>query len=109
MIAAGRRRLSERCQCPFMICFLVRPRLCSEPGAAYWRTPSRPRRSAGEDIVDTGRSIAYAIAELHRCEVGDLWTCVLLDKSPRREIEVTLDFLGFSVSNLFLVAYGTDY
>ena len=46
-----------------------------------------------DDIVDTGRSIAYAVAELHRCGIGELWTCVLLDKPQRRQIEIAIDFV----------------
>jgi hypoxanthine phosphoribosyltransferase len=62
-----------------------------------------------DDIVDTGRSIAYAAAQLRRRGVSDLWICALLDKPPRREIEVTIDFVGFTVGDVFVVGYGTDY
>jgi hypoxanthine phosphoribosyltransferase len=62
-----------------------------------------------DDIVDTGRSIAYAAAQLRRRRIGDLWTCALLDKPQRREIEVAIDFVGFSVGEAFVVGYGTDY
>src|SRR5262249_11494137 len=41
-----------------------------------------------DDIVDTGRSIAYAAARLREHRIGNLWTCVLLDKPQRREVEV---------------------
>ena len=62
-----------------------------------------------DDIVDTGRSIAYAAAELRRCQVGELWTCALLDKPQRRQIEFAIDFIGFRVADLFVVGYGTDH
>jgi hypoxanthine phosphoribosyltransferase len=62
-----------------------------------------------DDIVDTGRSIAYAAAQLRRRGIGDLWTCALLDKPRRREIEVAIDFVGFSIGDMFVVGYGTDY
>ena len=62
-----------------------------------------------DDIVDTGRSIAYAAAKLRQCGVRDFWTCALLDKPQRREIEVAIDFAGFSIRNVFVVGYGTDY
>jgi hypoxanthine phosphoribosyltransferase len=74
-----------------------------------------PRGLAGrpvllvDDIVDTGRSIAYAAGELRRGQVGELWTCALLDKPQRRQIEFAIDFVGFSVADLFVVGYGTDY
>jgi hypoxanthine phosphoribosyltransferase len=62
-----------------------------------------------DDIVDTGRSIAYAAARLRERGVDDLWTCALLDKPQRREVKVTLDFVGFSIGDVFVVGYGTDY
>jgi hypoxanthine phosphoribosyltransferase len=62
-----------------------------------------------DDIVDTGRSIAYAAALLRQRGIGHLWTCALLDKPQRREIEVAIDFTGFSIQDLFVVGYGTDH
>jgi len=62
-----------------------------------------------DDIVDTGRTIACAAAQLRRRGIGDLWTCALLDKPQRREIEVAIDFVGFSIGDVFAVGYGTDY
>jgi len=62
-----------------------------------------------DDIVDTGRSIAYAMALMQQREVGALWTCALLDKPGRREVEVTADFVGFSIEDLFIAGYGIDY
>src|SRR5215469_9874122 len=48
-----------------------------------------------DDIVDTGRSIAYAAAQLRERGVVALWTCALLDKPERRAVEVAIDFVGF--------------
>jgi len=62
-----------------------------------------------DDIVDTGRSIAYAMALMKQREVGALWTCALLDKPSRREVEVTADFVGFTIEDLFIAGYGIDY
>jgi hypoxanthine phosphoribosyltransferase len=62
-----------------------------------------------DDIVDTGRSIAYASARLSERGVGHLWTCALLNKPQRREIEITIDFVGFSIANVFVAGYGTDF
>jgi len=62
-----------------------------------------------DDIVDTGRSIAYAAALLRHRGIGDLWTCALLDKPQRREVEVAIDFIGFSIDDVFVAGYGTDY
>jgi hypoxanthine phosphoribosyltransferase len=62
-----------------------------------------------DDIVDTGRSIAYATALLRQRGIGGLWTCALLDKPERREVEVEIDFVGFSIRDVFVAGYGIDY
>jgi len=62
-----------------------------------------------DDIVDTGRSIAFAAAQLRRRGIGDLRTCALLDKPERRKVEVVIDFIGFSIGDVFVVGYGTDH
>jgi hypoxanthine phosphoribosyltransferase len=61
-----------------------------------------------DDIVDTGRSIAHAARLLRRRGIGELWTCALIDKPGRRQVEMTVDFVGFSVGDAFVVGYGTD-
>ena len=62
-----------------------------------------------DDIVDTGRSIAYAQALLKQREVARIWTCTLVDKPSRREVEVPVEFIGFTVDNVFIAGYGIDY
>ena len=62
-----------------------------------------------DDIIDTGQSLAYASSQLRQCGIGDLWTCALLDKPQRRQFEVTIDFVGFTIGDVFVVGYGTDY
>jgi hypoxanthine phosphoribosyltransferase len=62
-----------------------------------------------DDIVDTGRSIACAAAVLQQRKIGGLWTCALLDKPERREVEVAIDFVGFRIGDVFVAGYGIDY
>ena len=62
-----------------------------------------------DDIVDTGRSIAYARALLQQREAARIWTCALLDKPSRREVRVDVDFIGFEVADVFVAGYGIDY
>ncbi len=62
-----------------------------------------------DDIVDTGRSIAYAQTLLQQREVARIWTCALVDKPSRREVEVPVEFIGFTVDNVFIAGYGIDY
>jgi len=62
-----------------------------------------------DDIVDTGRSLAYARALMEQRGIGPLWTCALIDKPSRREVEIAADFVGFTVGNVFIAGYGIDY
>jgi len=62
-----------------------------------------------DDIVDTGRSIAYARALMEQRDTARIWTCALLDKPSRREVEVAVDFVGFEVDDVFVAGYGIDY
>jgi hypoxanthine phosphoribosyltransferase len=62
-----------------------------------------------DDIVDTGRSLVFAAAQLRQRDISNLWTCALLDKPQRREVEVTPDFVGFAIEDVFVVGYGIDY
>jgi hypoxanthine phosphoribosyltransferase len=35
--------------------------------------------------------------------------CVLVDKIERREVEVDIDYIGFTIPNVFVVGYGFDH
>ena len=62
-----------------------------------------------EDIVDTGLSIAFLLKYLEKKKPSSLKLCLLLDKPSRRQIPVTIDYLGFTVPNKFIVGYGIDW
>lgn len=62
-----------------------------------------------DDIVDTGRTQAYARKLLRKQGAVRVWTCALVDKPSRREVEATMEFVGFSVGDIFLVGYGIDF
>lgn len=62
-----------------------------------------------EDIIDTGRTIAYLRRNLETRQPASLRICALLDKVERREVEVVLDYVGFTIPNEFVVGYGLDY
>jgi hypoxanthine phosphoribosyltransferase len=61
-----------------------------------------------DDIIDTGRTIAFAQQHLRNCGVASLRTVVLTDKPSRREVKVPVDHVGFEVPNRFLIGYGLD-
>jgi hypoxanthine phosphoribosyltransferase len=62
-----------------------------------------------EDIVDTGRTLAYLIRNLETRQPRSLRVCALLDKVARREVAVPLAYVGFTVPDEFVVGYGLDY
>ncbi|MDP6390528.1 MAG: hypoxanthine phosphoribosyltransferase [Alphaproteobacteria bacterium] len=62
-----------------------------------------------DDIADTGRSLDYARNLLVDAGARPIWSCALVDKPSRREIDFTVDFVGFTVNDVFVVGYGIDY
>jgi hypoxanthine phosphoribosyltransferase len=61
-----------------------------------------------EDIVDTGITVAYLLENLKKKGPASLRLCALTDKPSRRRAEVTIDYLGETVPNEFIVGYGID-
>jgi len=62
-----------------------------------------------DDIVDTGRTLHRTSKLLLDLGAQQVWTCCLLEKPSRREIDCTVDFIGFEVEDVFVVGYGIDY
>ncbi len=62
-----------------------------------------------EDIIDTGHTLQYILENLHTRRPASLRICCLLDKTPRRQIEISLDYVGFEIPDVFVVGYGLDY
>jgi hypoxanthine phosphoribosyltransferase len=62
-----------------------------------------------EDIVDTGHTLAYLKRLLEAHDPTSLKTCTLLHKPERTEAEVEIDFLGFTIPDVWVVGYGLDY
>jgi len=62
-----------------------------------------------EDIVDTGLTTAFLLDYLRKKKPASLKLCVLTDKPSRRQIPVTIDYLGFTVPDKFIVGYGIDW
>lgn len=62
-----------------------------------------------DDIVDTGHTLAALKRTLEARRPRSVKTCVLLDKTGRRETEVQIDYVGFTIPNVFVVGYGLDY
>ncbi len=62
-----------------------------------------------EDIVDTGLTITFLLDYLRKKKPASLKLCALTDKPSRRQIPVTIDYLGFTVPDKFIVGYGLDW
>ncbi len=61
-----------------------------------------------EDIVDRGGTISYILRLLEQRNPASLKVCTLLNKPSRREFEVTLDYVGFEIPDVFVIGYGLD-
>ncbi len=61
-----------------------------------------------EDIVDSGHTLFHVLEMLQTRHPKSLKVCTLLDKVERREIQVPIDYRGFSIQNKFVFGYGLD-
>src|SRR4051812_28808714 len=64
-----------------------------------------------EDIVDTGLTLTYLLANLKSRGATSVKLVALLDKPDRRRKEATveIDYLGFTIPDKFVVGYGLDF
>ncbi|HEY3024735.1 MAG TPA: hypoxanthine phosphoribosyltransferase [Pyrinomonadaceae bacterium] len=62
-----------------------------------------------EDIVDTGLTLSYLMANLVSRGASSVKLAALLDKWERRERDVDIDYLGFKIPDAFVVGYGLDF
>jgi len=62
-----------------------------------------------EDIVDTGLTLTYLQGILRARNPKSLRTACLLSKPSRRKVDVSVEYIGFSIPDSFVVGYGLDY
>jgi hypoxanthine phosphoribosyltransferase len=62
-----------------------------------------------EDIVDTGLTLTYLQDILRARSPKSLRTACLLSKPSRRKVDVTVEYIGFTIEDRFVVGYGLDY
>ncbi len=62
-----------------------------------------------EDIIDTGLTTRYLLQHLAGREPNSLAVCTLLDRTPRRIVQVPIDFRCFEIPDRFVVGFGLDY
>lgn len=61
-----------------------------------------------EDIIDSGHTIASVLELLGTRQPKSLKVCALLDKTERREVDVPVNYCGFTIPNKFVFGYGLD-
>ncbi len=62
-----------------------------------------------EDIIDSGRTLAYLVDLFKYRKASSVKIVTLLDKQGGRVVDISADYVGFSVPNEFVVGYGLDY
>ena len=62
-----------------------------------------------EDIVDTGQTLSWLLDTFQARHPRSLRTVSLLDKPSRRAVEVSIEHVGFTIEDRFVVGYGLDY
>jgi len=62
-----------------------------------------------EDIVDTGLTLSYLREQLLARGPASVKVCALLHKPARSVVQVDIDYLGFTVEDVFVVGYGLDH
>ncbi len=62
-----------------------------------------------EDIVDTGLTLSTLVRMLEARGAADVRTVTLVDKVPRRIVDVRVDYAGFEVGDEYLLGYGMDW
>jgi len=62
-----------------------------------------------EDIVDTGLTLSYLREQLLARMPATVKVCALLHKPSRTVTPVEIEYLGFTVADVFVVGYGLDH
>jgi hypoxanthine phosphoribosyltransferase len=62
-----------------------------------------------EDIVDTGLTMAYLNENLRTRRPRSIQLASLLHKPARTRVPTEIDYLGFTIDDVFVVGYGLDY
>ncbi|MGL4832004.1 MAG: hypoxanthine phosphoribosyltransferase [Propionibacteriaceae bacterium] len=62
-----------------------------------------------EDIIDTGLTLSYLMANLRSREPASLEIATMFRKPEAAKMEVPVKYVGFDIPNEFVVGYGLDY
>ena len=61
-----------------------------------------------DDILESGRTIAFAVEMMIKRDAALVKTCLLLDKPGQRRVNIEADYVGFTIDPKFVVGYGLD-
>jgi hypoxanthine phosphoribosyltransferase len=62
-----------------------------------------------DDIIDSGFTLKKVIEHINDKNPNSVKVCVLLDKPSRRQVDLTPDYSGFTIPDVFIVGYGLNY
>ena len=62
-----------------------------------------------EDIIDSGLTLSWLIANLKSRQPESVEICALLRKPDAARVDIDVKYLGFDIPNQFVVGYGLDY
>lgn len=62
-----------------------------------------------EDIVDTGLSMSYLLNYLKNRNPASVRIFTLLDKPSRRRVEISADYVGFTIPDEYVIGHGLDF
>ena len=62
-----------------------------------------------EDIIDSGNTLHFLQDVFKERNAKSVRLCTMLDKPDRREVDVDVDYVGFTIPDEFVVGYGLDY
>ena len=62
-----------------------------------------------EDIVDTGLTMQYLFKNLATRRPASVRLASLLHKPARTKVDIHIDYLGFTIEDVFVIGYGLDF
>ncbi|WP_461612327.1 hypoxanthine phosphoribosyltransferase [Clostridium sp. Marseille-QA1073] len=62
-----------------------------------------------DDIVDSGITMEFVMNHMKELGANTVKCCTLLDKPSRRKIDITPNYCGFEIEDVFVVGYGLNY
>lgn len=62
-----------------------------------------------DDIMDSGCTLENVIKHLEAKSPSSIKICVMLDKPSRRKVNLSPDYVGFTIPDVFIVGYGLNF